>query len=436
MNIFKAFQSSSRFFYAALLFLGMVNSVLFSAILIFINYTLSGTPLPFFPEYDWLIFLGLLVVSMTVSKVFQTYMIKLTNKITFDYEIKIFQKLRFATYQAFEKLGAQRVYTVISDTRTLSQVPESFINVINAGIVIICGLGYLFWVAPIGASGVLAVMVILLVVYMLRNRKIEKQLNHLRDLQDNFHEYIRDLLLGFKEVKMSINRNDNIYHKFIKQNRLKSKDINTGTSIKYLDNELTGSYSWYIVLGVILFAMPAYLDMKIEQVSAFVVTVLYLMGPVAVLITTLPFYTRVKIALERITQMEKEVEESVSGEKTFSFEAVPEEEFERLQFKDVCFEYYDEKQNNTFNLGPINLDIRKGEILFLTGGNGSGKSTFVNVLTGLYKPTKGEIIINGKTVSPEQYPYYSDRISAIFTDNYLFSDNYDGFELKKSNNLL
>src|SRR5579885_3432346 len=46
----------------------------------------------------------------------------------------------------------------------------------------------------------------------------------------------------------------------------------------------------------------------------------------------------------------------------------------------------------------VNLSVRKGEIHALVGENGAGKSTMMNILYGLIKPTSGEILINGKHV--------------------------------------
>ena len=46
----------------------------------------------------------------------------------------------------------------------------------------------------------------------------------------------------------------------------------------------------------------------------------------------------------------------------------------------------------------VSLDIKKGEFCCLLGKSGSGKSTLLNLLAGLEKPTKGEIIINGSHI--------------------------------------
>lgn len=47
----------------------------------------------------------------------------------------------------------------------------------------------------------------------------------------------------------------------------------------------------------------------------------------------------------------------------------------------------------------FNLEIEKGELYGLIGPNGAGKTTVFNMLTGVYKPTAGEIILDGKNIT-------------------------------------
>lgn len=46
----------------------------------------------------------------------------------------------------------------------------------------------------------------------------------------------------------------------------------------------------------------------------------------------------------------------------------------------------------------VNLEVKQGEILALIGPNGAGKSTVFNLITGIYKPTEGEIFLDGKSL--------------------------------------
>lgn len=453
MNFFKTFQQQSKFFLFFMVFLAAVNSLLFSGVLVFINNAITQRPLPFLPQYDWLIFIVLLAASMLLNAIFETFIIKLTNSIIYDLEITIIQNLRMASYQVYEQFGADRVYTAISDTRILAGLPEAFINFINAAILVVCVMAYLFYISLKGGACILALMVSLLIFYLVRNRSIEKDMNEVRDLQDDYHQYLRDLLLGFREIKMSRRRNENLFNKFLNSNRLAVKRLGIETSVKYMANELVGKYSWYIVLGIIIFVFPRLLGLKINDIAAFLVTILYLIGPVATLIMIFPTYTRSKIALERIKQLHDEVGMKVeegnavsgngkevweNGDRAGGMEAMDSHgvEFDSISFEDVVYEYKNDDLNNSFRLGPINLRINKGEIVFITGGNGSGKSTFINILTGLYQPGAGRICVNDRPLSDGDLAFFSTRISAIFTDNYLFSENYDDFELTPSNKIL
>lgn len=430
MKFIKTLLVRSKKALGFMLVLGVFNSILNAGLLIFINNTIMKQPIPFFPEYDWALFIAIILASLVCSRFFQTYMIKLTNTLLFDFEIMILKKLRMASYQDFEEIGNEKIYTAINDTKVLGSIPEVFMNAFNSLIVILCCFGYLFYISPVGAGLVVAAMVLLLVFYLVRNNAIEKDLNERRDLQNAYYQYLADMLYGFKELKMGIRRSNNIFSKFLVKNRLKGKDIAIDTSIKYMDNELTGYYSWYIILGIVMFVLPVYFNISTEKTTAFLVTILYLIGPVAVLITLIPTYTMVKISIERLNLIEQMLDPI--QDRIVPSKLVNEQPFEEIRLENVTYFYNDEERNQKFYLQPVNLTIKKGEIIFVTGGNGSGKSTFGNLLTGLYKPYEGAIYFNGQKIDSGQLMYYSDKIAAVFTTNYIFSENYDEFELKEN----
>lgn len=73
-------------------------------------------------------------------------------------------------------------------------------------------------------------------------------------------------------------------------------------------------------------------------------------------------------------------------------------DWKTLELRNVVFHY----QDNAFSVGPINLTIHRGELLFLIGGNGSGKSTLAMLLTGLYQPQSGTILLDGQPIAAGQ----------------------------------
>ncbi len=82
-------------------------------------------------------------------------------------------------------------------------------------------------------------------------------------------------------------------------------------------------------------------------------------------------------------------------------------------------------------LDHIDIEIQKGEICCIVGQSGSGKSTLLNQLAGLEKPTKGEVVIAGKTISSmtesQLAKFRQDNLGFIF-QSYNLLPNMDAVE--------
>ncbi|MBR7137238.1 MAG: ATP-binding cassette domain-containing protein, partial [Clostridia bacterium] len=84
-----------------------------------------------------------------------------------------------------------------------------------------------------------------------------------------------------------------------------------------------------------------------------------------------------------------------------------------VEFKNVWYRY-DGAEDDT--LKGIDLTISAGESLALVGLNGAGKTTLVKLLCGLYTPTKGEILVDGKPIADYNIEEYYSLISAVFQE--------------------
>jgi putative ATP-binding cassette transporter len=63
-------------------------------------------------------------------------------------------------------------------------------------------------------------------------------------------------------------------------------------------------------------------------------------------------------------------------------------------------------------------------MVFIVGGNGAGKSTLLKLLTGLYHPEQGALLLDGRVLAAEDYPAYRSLFTSVFTDFHLFDRLY------------
>jgi putative ATP-binding cassette transporter len=92
--------------------------------------------------------------------------------------------------------------------------------------------------------------------------------------------------------------------------------------------------------------------------------------------------------------------------------------------RDVEFRYVDRFSDSVFKVGPLNFTLNSGDLVILTGGNGSGKSTFMKLLAGFYRPDSGEMLLDGVTINADNYDVYRSLFTAIFPDFHLFQRLY------------
>ncbi|WP_431091043.1 ABC transporter ATP-binding protein [Paenibacillus sp. 8b26] len=86
---------------------------------------------------------------------------------------------------------------------------------------------------------------------------------------------------------------------------------------------------------------------------------------------------------------------------------------ECIEFKNVSFAYPDQKE---LALKDVSFKMKRGESLALVGRNGSGKTTVIKLLTGLYEDFKGDILINSISIRNYNKETLYDRIGVIFQD--------------------
>lgn len=190
----------------------------------------------------------------------------------------------------------------------------------------------------------------------------------------------------------------------------------------FYDRQFAGDALVYGLLGLNVFVMPLVASIDSEAIREMNMVTLWLVVAAVKLVMGLPRISSAGSALARLQELEakltdEHLEPTVSPD---DLAGGPFVGFARVEVENLQFEYPSSTKRAAFPLGPISLTFQRGELVFITGHNGSGKSTFVRLLAGLYRPSAGQIVVDGTSVSETNLAAWRTQIATIFTEHYLF----------------
>ncbi|MFJ9449141.1 MULTISPECIES: cyclic peptide export ABC transporter [unclassified Herbaspirillum] len=371
--------------------------------------------------------LALLVYIFSQRYVLQTTTDEV-ERIVDERRRSLIRKLADCELLGVEKIGHGAIFSAINtDTQTISQTAGSLILGVQAVMMI-------FWttiyIATLSIPALALVVVVLLVAARLYRKRGERASIDLRRAHDevvSLHEMVEGLLAGFKEVKLSSRRAAEL---------LQDAVMVSGRTAFFRSlaqralgvNFVFSQVAIFILLGTLVFILPALSTTFADSTVKVLTAVLFLVGPVSGVISAAPQITVANAAAENLLKLEKLFDENVeqgipSGDQREA--AAPTAafaDFNTLELRHLTFARGEGSER--FSVGPVDLSIQRGETLFITGGNGSGKTTFIKMLTGLYPADSGEILVDGRLVVRADMQRYRDMFGAVFSDFHLFPTLY------------
>jgi putative ATP-binding cassette transporter len=370
-------------------------------------------------------FIAMGTAKLATNFVSQALLVNFSQGAIAELRRDLMRKILSVPLRDLEEIGSPRILAALTDdvfnvTQALLAIPIITVNV----AILLGGAAYLglsSWKILLACCGLILIGA---VGYRLIVRSAFRYLTLAREEENKLYNAFRALTEGIKELKLHRSRRGEFLSRNIQTATENYQQHNVSAELRFISAQTWSHLLYFTLIGLILFLVPALGTFDRKTLTDYVITTLYLMGPLAGVLSSFSLFGRADVALAKVEELGISLSEHSAEECSFSQANEP-ISFERLQLRGVVHSYHSEAEDSKFVLGPIDISFQPGELVFLVGGNGSGKSTLAKLLTGLYLPEAGEILLDGRRIDHKNRDHYRQLFSAVFADFYLF-DNLIG----------
>ncbi|PRQ08461.1 cyclic peptide export ABC transporter [Enhygromyxa salina] len=388
-----------------------------------------------------LLFLLAVTVALVAARWTSHQLIEAAEAALHQLKVRIAAKVEAADLAHFERVGRAEILDRVSQNLTVITLAGSQLGpILQALIMFVLALGYMALLSPLAFLILLPVLVSGLYVYGQQQQRVIALLTELYAARVRFFNRLLDMIDGAKEIKLRRARGRDLGRKF---NRISTevRDISIETNFVVVDSTLFLTVVQFALLAALVFVIPQLITLEAGVVPELLIVLLFAWSSLQSAVMGYTIYISANEALNTLAQLEAKLE----GDRRFDdddlepwrvgaepeAEATAEAEAEAwhgesgtLELRALEFAYPDRGGEPGFRLGPLELRVEPGELLFIVGGNGAGKSTLLKLLTGLYSPSAGTVWIGGVPVDRRNVAAYRELISVIFTDVHLFTRAY------------
>lgn len=426
MEFVNFLRKESREFDRRLLIAGAIAGII-NTLLIFVLSTAADRIAEGKTAYREL---ALVVVCLTGFWISKGYLLtrstRMIEEIVLNIRLRIAEKIRNTDLRAFELMDRAALYNAISShTLVISRASSIVVSAATSLVLLACAFLVIFLQSTTAFLILVAALGAVLFTLFSQREKILVALQSIAAQDNVFVARFTDLLDGFKELKMDAAKNRDFFESALAPAAAKARELRTEGGFIVNRSVLVASCALFVLLSAVVFLLPVFSPGDTPKVVFITTLIIFIIGPMSEVVFSFSTLTDVNTSIAEIERIERKLDSAFDqgGRDVVTPTAGP-AQFAEIRCDRMSFAYHNEKGEAAFSLEPFDFRLSPGEIVFITGGNGSGKSTFLKVLAGLYPPDAGAILLDGAAVGPANRQAYRGLFSPIFTDFHLFETLY------------
>jgi putative ATP-binding cassette transporter len=401
------------------LLVGMTNTLLIGLI----NTTAKDVSTGKEVTLQFFEFSALLIAFLIFTQRSNRENISNTNALIYRFKIRIMSQAFKSNLTKIDKIGRDYVMDVLArDTQLVSSSMSALLSAFQSISTLFFLILYMSTVSITASLIILIASVFIFTIGLTELSKLTHMLQTVWSKEAEVTGIYSAFLNGYKEVKMDSRRALAITQELVNESeKITQSKTKILIALTNFFNYLQGLL--YLVVGAMIFVIPVFASDFSAQVTTAAATALFLTGSVTAVIMNISNISMANVAAKSlsdlVTQLElKETENAQPGEARFSI-------VDSIELADITYTYrVDDGFKTPFSIGPIDYIFEKGKVYFIRGNNGSGKTTFMRVLIGLYQPCSGRLLVNGSPIAEPANASYRDIFSVVFSDFYLFKKLY------------
>lgn len=333
--------------------------------------------------------------------------------------MRLVDHLRRADYARLERIGSEGLFeSITQNTAALSQNAQFVALSVRSVILTLMVLVYIFTVSAFAFVLVAGGSAALAVAFRRFGVRLAARHGEMMRSEQALFATVDDLLRGFREIRLSTSRSAGLAEAFESVSG-QTTIMRSAVHDQSFQQLIFGHLAFFFLLALVVFVLPIYVDGFVTDVVKVAAAVIFMIGPLSGVIRAATVLAGAQAAATRMLELDAELAAIAEPGEGLPPGEPPPDAFDKVSIDEIRYGYPAAPGDSPFAVGPLSLDIRRGEILFVTGGNGSGKSTFVKLLTGLYRPDHGRFLVDGVPIDDRNRRAWREKVAAVFADQRL-----------------
>ena len=374
----------------------------------------------------WLGFVGIFAAYLVCQKIALTRANAIVTRLLKQLRLDLVDRVRRSELRTVDQVGRGELISMLTqETNHLSDTFPILVDCFQQSILLVVSLIYLAYLSKTAFLVFAAAVLVGIVLYLRIDKDFRGTLQAAAARQAQLLDAVADIINGAKELRLNRRRSESVIATYGDLSRSAGALLSAAGEHSAAVIAL-GFVVTYFILGAVVFVLPSFDGLGTgTTLFQLIPIVLFCLSPLSRIVEQSATFVQADVELQSIFAVERQLAAGDIASPSEARElARAYDGFTTIDYSGMTFSFRNDAGAPVFTAGPWDLTLRRGETVFLVGGNGSGKSTVLRLIAGLYAPDNGRVSVDGTVVGGRAIAGLREQFSAIFGDFHLFDRLY------------